>query len=119
MIGRPFFDKVAEFELTVDAGDDLHTGQRGNFLAFQLSVATRNDDRSVGITAVERADCLTTFFVCKVSDRAGVYNDEVRNFSGSYATHSFFGKHARDGRSLGKIQFASESVEQSCAIIEC
>ena len=101
---------VDYLKFTVVAGHKSHTGKRGGLLGLELGVTACDNNLCLRITAGKATDGLSALLVGHLGDATCVDHDIVRGVAGMYALYPLAGKQPGDGRGLGEIEFAAESV---------
>src|SRR5579863_3944819 len=90
------------------AYDEMHAGERRNFLGSALRVASRDNDFGLGILAANAANCSTRVLVGSGGDGAGIEDNERGLGGGCGARQS----------SLLELSFKSGAVRLSGATAE-
>jgi hypothetical protein len=67
-------------EFIPGAQDEIYSGNIGDLLRLQLSVATGHNHPDFRVVPQCMPDCFSTFAICKISDGARIQHKNVRGF---------------------------------------
>ena len=115
---QPMLYEIGYLAFLVVSCHNVNAVDSSHLIAFQLGVAAGHGNHRIRIFRRYAAYFLTAFLVGKLGDGAGVDYANVGNLAFPGSTHTFFRQHLPDGRSLRKIQFASERMVLGSKISE-
>ena len=118
MVGIPAVDKVGYFCLLVVSHHDVNAFDVGYLLAVQLGIASRHHHHGIRVSARQFSDFLSAFLVSQFRHRASVDHANVGRLARLHRLCTTVGEKLADGRSLGKVKFASQRVECHLLIVK-
>ena len=108
---KPLQDILGDVGLVFTAQHDVHAGDFGDFLALELSVASRDHNQGVRILADEVADVLSALAVGKGGDAARVHDAHVGHFALGHGLYAVAGKQRLHGSGLREVELAAQRLE--------